>query len=212
MQAIERELVAQDWVTFVIVFAIGLLFLLKIFHPSRLLGYSLSIVTKGFIAKRAEENPSYLSAFHGILIMFSVLVISLLLFFSFPNLNTKNSFSGFLMLTIGVTLYFVVRLLIDFFITRLLGVSEFTRYFLLTKSGYLYNICIWGFPAIIVFYYSYNSVNALWAFFAVLLLVRFVLILINNKNLILSNLFYFILYLCSFEIAPLLILYRLMIK
>lgn len=212
MQAIERELAAQDWVTFVIVFAIGLLFLLKIFHPSRLLGYSVSLFTKGFIAKRAEENPSYMSAFHGTLILFSALVISLLLFFSFPNIDETQSFSGFLTLTIGVIVYFVIRLLLDFALSRLLGISDFLRYFLLTKSGYLYNVCLWTFPALIIFKYSYNSINALWIFFALLLLIRFVLILVNNKKLILSNLFYFILYLCSFEIAPLLILYKLMIK
>jgi hypothetical protein len=36
------------------------------------------------------------------------------------------------------------------------------------------------------------------------------LLFVNNKNLILNKLFYFILYICALEIAPLLFIYKMM--
>ncbi|NQV78269.1 MAG: DUF4271 domain-containing protein, partial [Lutibacter sp.] len=47
--------------------------------------------------------------------------------------------------------------------------------------------------------------------FLLVLILRYVLILLNNKKLIFNNLFYFILYLCALEIAPLIIVLKLTI-
>ena len=47
--------------------------------------------------------------------------------------------------------------------------------------------------------------------FLFLLIIRYSLLLINNKKLIFNNLFYFILYLCALEIVPLVIILKLTI-
>jgi hypothetical protein len=47
--------------------------------------------------------------------------------------------------------------------------------------------------------------------FVILLVLRYSLVLVNNKKLITNNLFYFMLYLCALEIAPLAIILKLTI-
>jgi hypothetical protein len=67
------------------------------------------------------------------------------------------------------------------------------------------------FIAIILFFYTGLKVQFLAYFVIILFLIRIVFHLINNKKLILSKLFYFILYFCAFEIAPLFVLFKLML-
>ncbi|CAA0151557.1 conserved membrane hypothetical protein [Tenacibaculum maritimum] len=210
MQAIEREILFDSWMTVLVVIAIIMLSLMKMFNPKKLAGYTFSFFTKGFMVKRAAENVSYFSFFHMLLVLFSSLVLSLFFYLQMPL--RRGNLYDFSIINTFIISFISFRIFTDILLSKILGVFNEVRYFLLTKVGYLYALCLWLFPAIIIRLYAYENNTVLFVFFTLLVALRFVLILVNNKKLILSQLFYFILYLCTLEIAPLFILYKLTIK
>ncbi|WP_370630565.1 MULTISPECIES: DUF4271 domain-containing protein [unclassified Tenacibaculum] len=208
LQAIERTITNDNWITLVILFVIILLAIMKLIKPNKLLGYALAFFTPGFFQKKVQNNVSIYSPFHLLLFSFSSIVISLFLFFVFTPKIYDQSFLNYLILLSIISLYFFIRRLLDFTFSNILGLSLVTKYFLYTKSGYLYTLSLWLFPAIILYQYAFKENLYLLSFFLILFAFRGFLILLNNKRLVISKLFYFILYFCVLEIAPLLILYK----
>ncbi|WP_418361247.1 DUF4271 domain-containing protein [Tenacibaculum todarodis] len=193
-------------------FLIGfiLLFFMKLYKPSRFLGYSISFFTRGFIEKRAEEKPAIFSTFHVLIYSFCVLTLSLFIHTLIPETQTQNNLISYIYLISFTFIYMIIRSLLDYSFSKLLNLSDYIRYFIFTKVGYLYTLSIWLFPILIIYNYGYKNNNFLWGSFLILLGIRFGLVFYNNKKLIIKHLFYFILYLCALEIAPLFIILKIL--
>ena len=64
MEALQRSVLSNNWITLIFVFSILLLFFLKLFTTAKLKGYVTSLFNKGFVEIEAEENYWTLSFFH----------------------------------------------------------------------------------------------------------------------------------------------------
>ena len=210
MQAIPRELTQNNWITMLFLVGFILLFFMKLYKPSRLLGYSISFFTRGFMEKRAEEKPAIFSTFHFLIYSFTVLTFSLFVYTLIPEIQTKNNVISYSYLILYLLIYMVFRSLTDYLLSKLFNLSDYVRYFIFTKNGYLYTLSIWLFPILIIYNYGYKNNYFLWGSFLILLAIRFGLVFYNNKKLIIKHLFYFILYLCALEIAPLFIILKIL--
>ena len=168
--------------------------------------------SKTFIEDEIEEDTSFFNPFQSILFLFSILVLSLVIF----NLSihfkgvTIRSFSNFCIYFGGIFGYIMLKWLLEYVFSLLFLIKKPIRFFLVSKSSYLYSVSFYLFIVIILVEYSQLNYNSLIYISIALFSIRFLLHIINNKKLIFSKLFYFILYLCAFEIAPLLILFKLM--
>jgi len=218
LQAAERVLVSHNWVAILFVFCLLILFFLKLFNAEKMRGYSLSIFNKGFIEITSEEKKSMFSLFHLGFIGFSFLSISLTVYFFLVHYQQKPIFSfvEYSQIASFVLIYIVGRNILEFVLIQLMGIKQHLGYFFVSKRSYLYSISIGIFFLNVIYFYGFERIQAFFPGIILLLsgiillfAIRFVLILINNKNLIIKELFYFILYLCAFEIAPLLILFKL---
>ncbi|TYP99970.1 uncharacterized protein DUF4271 [Tenacibaculum adriaticum] len=208
MEAIERNFLSDDLITITFLLGFVLLFLMKLYKPQRLLGYSIAFFTQGFIEKRSEETTSLLSPFHGVMFTFSVIIISLTFFTLITSFTLEKNLFLFLLI-LGVTaFYFIAKYLISYLIINVFSMQEDLNYFLYSKNGYLYSICLWIFPVLIINQYWFKDIFFLLFFITLLLVFRVYLILTNNKRMIFNQFFYFILYFCTLELAPLLILYK----
>jgi hypothetical protein len=210
MQALERIDISNNWLTLTYLFMLLLLLLLKTISSNKLFGYTRAFLLKGFIAKKAEERASFFTGFNLVMFVFSILTFGLFFLYVFRYIDQEFEFSfyQYLWLTIFVAAYFVFFLIMDFALSRLLNIQEVVAHFIAAKIGYLYNTALLLFPFLIIHTYSFFSVYLLFGVFITLFLLSLVLIFTNNKNLIINKLFYFILYLCALEIAPLLIIYK----
>lgn len=209
MQVIPRELTQNNWTLIVLILGFVLLFFMKVFQSSRLLGYTISFFTRGFIEKRAEEKLAFFSTFHILLFSFSSLTISLFIhLITVYYKATLNNFSSFLLIFTFTSIYLTIRYIIDYSFGQLLNISDYVRYFIFTKSGYLYTLSIWLFPVLIIYFFGFKNNYFLLGSFLLLVLIRFGLVFYNNKKLIIKHLFYFILYLCALEMAPLFLLFK----
>lgn len=208
MQAIERITTQNNWITLVVLLGILLLVIMKLIKPNQLLGYTIAFFISGFFQKKTQENTPFYSFFNLLLFSFTSITISLFLFLIIYQEKQEHNFFNFVVLLSILTTYFISKHLLDYFLFNILGLSLATKYFLVTKSGYLSTLSLWLFPGIIIYQYAFNNNFFLLTIFFILFIFRVFLILINNKRIVILKLFYFILYFCTLEIAPLLIAYK----
>ena len=185
---------------------------MKLINAKKLNSYVFYFVKSSFIEQETNERISYLSPFYSILFIFSISIFALI------ALNLYNNYNDFISLTFlnyGLLfafflLFFVLKWSLEYLLSLLFDIKNNTHFFLVSKSSYLFSVAFLLFPVLIVF--TYTSLSHKFLFFSTIFIlsVRLILLLINNKKLIFSKLFYFILYICTLEIAPLMILYKLM--
>mgnify|MGYP000471712182 CR=1 FL=1 len=212
MQALDRIVFSNNWLTLVFVFALLLLVILKTNNQQKLFGYFKAFFIKGFITKKTEERESLLNFFNIVLLCFSAIVYAV--FFSLISelfLDATVKFTVFITVLGFVFAYLILFLVLDVGLAKLFEIQNETSYLFSTKIAYLYNTSLMLFPVLIVVNYSNLNLSVLFGVFILLFLLSLLLMFVNNKNLILNKLFYFILYLCALEIAPLLIIYKIMV-
>ena len=211
MQATERILLSNNWIAILFVFCLLVMFLLKLFNAKKMKGYALSIFNKGFVEIKSQEKNSVFSFFDMGFIGFSFLSISLTIYFVIIHYQEKTIFSlvEYSKISSYVLIYMIGRNFLEAVLMRLLAIKEVLGHFFLSKRSYLYSISIGLFFLNVVYFYGFQRITFLLSGIALLFAIRLILILVNNKNLIIKELFYFILYLCAFEIAPLFLLFKL---
>jgi len=211
MQAIEREIISNNWVVIVFICGLLLLSLLKLFNAEKMRGYSLSIFNKGFVEIESQEKIPVFSLFNIAFTTFSFLSISMAIYFLLIIYAEDMNFSfiGYSKISLYVLVYMLGRFFLESFLMRLLEIREALSYFFLSKRSYLYSISIGLFFLNAIYFYGFPEKPVLTGGIVLLFGIRLLLILINNKNLIIKELFYFILYICAFEIAPLFVLFKL---
>ena len=153
-----------------------------------------------------------ISFFHSVFTFFSFLMLSMTIYFIINNHQNDNTFlfSEYLSLSLIVFIYMILRFIIESLLMTLFEVKEVLLHFFLSKRSYLYTVSIGLLILNLFYFYSFQDKSFLISGFIILFSVRFLLILFNNKNLIIKELFYFILYICAFEIAPLFVLFKLL--
>ena len=212
MQAIEKIDISTNWVTLIFLVLLFSVLLLKGFHRTKLKEYFFAFFNKGFIVSEIEERASLLNRFSVVLFFFTTGTFGLLTFF------LMNYFSQEVFLEISLfwktLLFFVgyltVKRILEKLFVILFSIQTETVSLLTAKSIYTHTISLWTFPVLILFFYAALPNQILFGFILFLFVIKLALLFANNKNLILSKLFYIILYICAFEIAPPFLLFKLM--
>jgi hypothetical protein len=212
LQALEKISTSNYWFTLIIMFLFIGIVLLKAINPVRLKGSAYSLFNVNFMKSEAKENASFFDGFQIVLFLFSVLVISLLAFnFKIYTLTTNyQDFSSFLSIFLILISYFLVLRTLSYLFSNLFLVKNELSFFIISKYNYLYAISFLLYIAIVLNEYANLQDIYLYYFAVFLFFIRFVIHVVTNKNLIFKKLFYFILYICAFEIAPLFILFKLL--
>jgi len=216
-----NEIIPQDndWISLIFFTILIILVIVKIVFDDRLYQLSVLFFSKKYLSiYYNKEKTNVFNWFQFSLFFVQLLTISLFLsllinYFQ-PNLGTLN-YQLFIKISGGVLLYFGVRYLAGSFLGFIFDLKLVNRKIIFEKTSYFNGLTISLLPFLLFLVYSkHNQLIFLKIsiFIVTLLLIwRYVLLLKINKKLIFSNLFYFILYLCTLEIAPLLIILKLTI-
>ncbi|ARV15957.1 DUF4271 domain-containing protein [Polaribacter sp. SA4-12] len=212
MQALERTIIDTNWITILLVVLLACIFLLKGLSVLRLKGNAFSIISNSFIETEIEENYSFFNLFQSVIFVFSMLVLSLLMYtiLLFYASSIEQGFYVFMKITGVVFSYFSIKWLLEFLFSHLFKIEKQVKFFLFSKSSYLYSVSFILLIGLVLVEYSQLNTRFLVYFSVLLFSIRFILLIVRNKKLVFSELFYFILYLCAFEIAPLFILFKLL--
>jgi len=212
LQALEKISTSNNWFTLIIMFLFMGIVLLKGIDPNRLKASAYSLFNVNYMKAESKENNNFFDGFQIVLFLFSVIVISLLAF-SFKNYSLTTNyqdFSSFLSTFLILVSYFLLLRTLSYLFSNLFLVKNELSFFIISKYNYLYAISFLLYIAIVLNEYANLQDLYLYYFAVFLFFIRFVIHMATNKNLIFKKLFYFILYICAFEIAPLFILFKLL--
>ena len=213
LQALERIIPYNNWITIILLVLFAIIFILKGLNSSKLSGYSYSLFNKGFVEKEAAEKTVFFKSFYSLIYFFVIAVLALIFnrfIIDYTEIK-QNTFSTYFKTFIILFSFLSIKIFLEYLLSLLFLIKNQVRFFLVSKTSYLYNISILLFFVYVIFEYSNLSFNYLYGFCLLLFLIRFIILLLNNKNLIFSKLFYFILYICAFEIAPLFLMVKLLL-
>ena len=213
MQALEKIVINTNWISIILVFLFATIAVLKIIDGDKLKGYVFALFNKGFIQDEVEENTSFFSSFYSLLFIFSSVVLALVtsLLVAETNKNTSFSLSSFFLILGIIWSYFTIKSLLEIGVIRLFFIKKEVRFYVVSKFGYLYSISFFLIIFLVLFRFGPLNFSFFIAATLGLFFLKFVFQVVNNKNLVFGKLFYFILYLCAFEIAPLLIMFKLVL-
>ena len=216
-----KEIIHQNhhWVSLVFLAILIFLTWAKVLYKDRLLHTaSLFIANKYLFIYFNKEKNDIINLFQFLLFLTQILVLALLLYFA-NNLwqfsDRLNGLNGYLLLLAGVGLYFCLRYLVGLFLAEIFNIKTKYDKIVYDKVSYFNNLILWILPFLILSAYAniHQEIffKITFSVLVILLILRYALVLANNKKLIVNNLFYFILYLCALEIAPLVIILKLTI-
>lgn len=212
MQAVEKITLANNWITGIFLFLFLSIVLLKLLDSKRLKESFFTFFNLSFLEDEDAEPTNFFDPFQIVIFFFSVVVLSLITHqvIVFKIVNFQNTFSTFLQVFIALLIYFSAKRILEYFLSLLFMIKKGIHFFIILKYNYLYSLSFLTYIALIL--NEYATINELYIFYftGFLFITRFIFFVIRNKKLIFNKLFYFILYICAFEIAPLFVLSKLM--
>ncbi len=157
------------------------------------------------------KHPFNVSLFFIQVVSFS-LFIYLFLIHKQPEVSTNKWL--FIQLFTGVSLFILVKYILEKMIAHIFGMDSIINNYLYEKLSYssLIAIVVLIFNILLFYTITPNSL-ILWVAIAsigILFVISLISSYKRNANLILRHFFYFILYLCALEIAPFIILYKIL--
>jgi len=209
-----RNIIINDWFTVSIVVCLVFITVAKLLFSNRFNDF-IEIIGNSNYLKIYIKNQKFINIFDGLL--FINLVISLTIFVILIINNLESNFKLqnielYYKLFIGLGSVLIIKVLLDRLIGSLFEIDELINDYVFQKITYKNYLGLILLPLNILLIYAITPTKSI-IFIAIILLftvnfMGFLESLKSHLNLIKSNLFYFILYLCALEIAPYIILYK----
>lgn len=214
MEYLERHIVTLDWITILIMASLVLMAFCKYLYAKRFEEFFLLPITNKYFLVQGR-NESIEHPFN--ILMFAVQVISVSLFFwlffkvLYPEETNQNPWL-FVQICTGYSVFVLIKFSIEKIIGSVFSIDSLINRYLYQKLSYRNLIGALLLMLNIILFYTISPSALLLGIIAAIILVFNVIALFssfkNNGNLIMGNLYYFILYLCALEISPYIILYK----
>ncbi len=214
---IPRIVENKDWATVLFVLAFALLVVTKTAFENRFRDFTNLLINDKYL-KIYKDSSNLMSWFTILLFVVQLISMSffLQLVLSYFEYTTKGNWVTFIQIFTFLSFFILSKFLIEKIIATSFNIENFAEQFNLFKVSYRTYIGLLLLPVNIIMYYTIimNS-HAIIVVAAILLTINAVTYLVSLKNyqkLLLSKLFYFILYICALEIAPYYFMYYIITK
>jgi len=203
----------QNWVTIIIIFLIAFLVTLHYLYLERFVKFVSFYKTEAYFVDYIDKKGLFYGFFNGFLFFFQLGVYALFLYLiKLQYANIDGEIAVLLNIVNILFVFFIGRFLIGKMFSYIFGIAKIQIVLSFVKFTYLSKVAIYIFPLIIISFYlpTYKRMLLLTTIVLtiVMLLYFYGKIVLQNQKLIFHNLFYFILYLCTLEIIPLVYLYK----
>ena len=197
----------KDWATILFVSGFALIAIVKTVFETRFNDFMNLIVSDKYI-KIYRDSSHLMSGFT--ILLFIVQILSLAFFIqlalnSFGYIS-KTDWLVFIQIATVLFVFILSKFLIEKIIAATFDIEEFTEQFNLQKVSYRTYVALFLLPLDIILYYNDNLSQNGFLFIIISLIIlniiTYIITLKNYQSLLFSKMFYFILYLCTLEIAP----------
>ena len=212
-----REIISYEWFTVFMVLGLVFITMAKVMFTDRFLEF-VGVLGNSKYLKLYTKDQKFIDFFDALLFFNLVVSLSIFGYLSYLTLEPTQSFEldVFLKLILGITSLALIKILIERLIGSLFEIDKIIESYLFQKTSYK-NIS--GFLLLIInallLYTISPSKKIILAVILILLLINligFMTSFRNHQKVVTSNIFYFILYLCTLEIGPYLILYKIIVE
>lgn len=212
-----RNIENWDRVTIVLVGIFAILSITRYLYPKRFHEFlSLPLTDKFFKLQGKSYEIKHL--FNALLLAVQVLSISLFIYLYLsitnPSLVEENQWL-IIQIGTGYTVFVLVKFLSEKIIAYIFNVESIINRYLYEKLSYTSLISLLVLTGNIVFVFIIDPTKNVLITFATVMAGLYIISLMSsfkrNWIIILRHFFYFILYLCTLEIVPYIILYRLLV-
>ena len=212
-----RILEPKDWATYLFVFSFVLIAITKTAFETRFSEFLRILVSDKYI-KVYKDTSHLMSGFTILLFIVQIISFSFFIQFvlNFLGYVSKTDWVIFIRIFTFFGIFVLSKFLIEKIVAAVFNIEEFAEQFNLQKVSYRTFIGMILLPINIYLFYNNTPSNILiYCTIVVILIINLFSYLISLKiyqNLLISKLFYFILYLCALEIAPYYFIYYLITK
>ena len=214
MQATERFYEYQDWITLLFLACFILLVVAKTQFPQRFEEFSSLLNSGKFIAFKGKENKAF-HVFNILLLIIQALSVSIFLFIVYRYFysNESHHLIIFVRIFTAYSCLVLIKAGVEKIIGNIFEIDNRIDYYIFQKFSYRNFISIFLLIASLLLIYTISPTAMIIglvggsAIFANA--ISLIIIYRRNQSVLSANWFYFILYLCALEIAPYIILYKL---
>ena len=212
-----RLLESKDWATCLFVLSFVLIAIAKTAFETRFSDYLKILVSDKYI-KVYKDTSHLMSGFTILLFIVQLISFSFFIQIVLYKFGYIPSIEWILYIRIisFLAVFMLSKYLIEKIIATTFNIEDFTEQFNLQKVSYRTYISMLLLPFNIYLFYNESSSNTLLiCIICVILAINMYTYLVSLKiyqNLLISKMFYFILYLCALEIAPYYFIYYLITK
>ncbi len=212
---VERINPNQIWLVLTMSAVLAAFLINKLLYGEKIFDLAKSGFSRIYQSKYSSDSQRVLSFFNLSLFFFQVCCIGLL---ALSYMRVKNmefwlregQVFGLILLAVSTGL--ILKILSLSVMTFVLGIEKIYKGLLTYLFNYLSVASMAFLP--IIFYYIFQGTENETFFWWILglytasVVLCWSVLLYKNKTLLVNNLFYFILYLCTFELAPLVIIFK----
>lgn len=195
-----------------------LLVLARQMYPYRFEDFTSLFTSGKFMAIKSREHKA-LFGFNVIMLFVHLLSLSVFIFVfyrTFIETRIEETEIVFLRIFTATSFLILLKITVEKIIANVFDIDDTIENYLFQKHTYL-NFISLGILIISIFLVYAHQIRE-WIFYIVgalflgAIILSFIRIIAKNQRLVTHNLFYFILYLCALEIAPYVILYKLVVR
>lgn len=208
MNPIARSIESVDWMTILILLGLVLLTLGKYLYQTRFMSFLILPFNNKYISLYNKKGR-LLSWFHLLMTLFQIINISLFAYLALKTLLPDvlvQMPSPFLMMLALTTLFLLIKIVLQLTKGYVFNTQSLVNQIIYHKLSYFNYGGLVMFAINIIFIYVTGSSKPViyGGIFLIMVIniIGLVNILKNHQKVIISNVFYFILYLCTLEIAP----------
>ena len=197
--------------TVFLITALVCLTIAKFRNEQKFQSFVMLFVNYKYLKIYSKEPGQTTSVFNLLLFIPQLITFALILWIALPYFDPQHEINFYLILPFLV-LFILFKYYLEKLIATIFDINKFAESFHFHKVTYRNLSSLLLLPLISLFIYSnLSSKTALYVIllcFCLLNVISFVLTLRNHQKFIQKYLFYFILYLCTLEIAPYLVLMK----
>lgn len=208
-----REALSTELYTISLIICLVLVAIAKLLFPKRFQDFLMLLINFRYLKVYSREQK-FIDMFEGLLFTNLIIGLSVFILLCF-NLSTNLPQANYLIpakLAFGIGIIILVKILLERLVSSILNMDSIIDNYLFQKVSYKNFLGLLLIPINAILIYSwYPTQISTTLFILILMLINVYGILIfikNNLKTIKKNWFYFILYLCTLEISPYLVLYK----
>lgn len=212
MEAIPRTIATADWITIVLFASVFFLVLAKAFFYSRFLNYIILPFNNKYIFIYSKKDMLF-NWFNVFFTIFQLLNCSLFIYLAWNILGSSSAGNGpemFFIIAGSLILFLLVKIFLQLGNGFVFNTNRVITEFIFKKLSYFnYSGLVMFLANVILAYVLKEAVSVVYIALGLILFINgmgLALLIRNHQNFITANFFYFILYLCALEIAPLVII------